>query len=581
MGDSIPFYAHVELLQLFLAHREEIVEKLQELLNAQRKPILYLQDVPVLSRHFEDCFFTLTSVTGGQSRLRGQLEKAHWASGFKPREMPGQHNDLFDPAEMMVRGFHFWRQTHWPGHSGRVRYANTLFNLHVMRQLALLTMRLWDDTDPVKDRLSQVQRVLDQLWKTTPVGHPVLVRDARWLIPVAQSPTTDELAGYFEVARQITETLSKEDRFEIHKASVVMAGGHLRSQLRHVSMKNGGSLDDHSLVLSTRKSNALDLALLIQGLVPLLDAYERAYEHDGHDAIQTRLELASAICQGISPDPELFVNRLDLLGPYSMIEYLFISNRDGHAAYTPMGHRHVQLFQEYEARIRRMSKPLYDDCQQLRPIAGAYSPYGILYGFSSNLFEHMALKTIQLEAVTNFSLEDVFTDGGADKLTWVTGWRKLPHIKPEMAKLFEYPQQFAEDIFARIEHALRTRISEDEAHTSIQTGRLFIVPGDELQVASKDSTIPDLPVQYVRSSDPQIVAARQADFYDQLQLLSERKEGEFVLSYKTQGGWVAITKDVLTEVLGAGRDVRIAGLPSEPVGELMLMCPEMTVVANS
>src|SRR5678815_1753784 len=346
MGDSIPFYAHVELLQLFLAHREEIVEKIQALLNAQRKPIQYLQDVPVLSRHFEDCFFTLTSVTGGQSRLRGQLEKAHWASGFKPREMPGQHNDLFDPAEMMVRGFHFWRQTHWPGHSGRVRYANTLFNLHVMRQLALLTMRLWDDTDPVKDRLSQVQRVLDQLWKTTPVGHPVLVRDARWLIPVAQSPTTDELAGYFEVARQITETLSNEDRFEIHKASVVMAGGHLRSQLRHVSMKNGGSLDDHSLVLSTRKSNALDLALLIQGLVPLLDAYEHACEHDGHDAIQTRLELASAICQGISPDPELFVNRLDLLGPYSMIEYLFISNRDGHAAYTPMGQRHVQLFQE-------------------------------------------------------------------------------------------------------------------------------------------------------------------------------------------------------------------------------------------
>src|SRR5678815_4388423 len=89
MGDSIPFYAHVELLQLFLAHREEIVEKIQALLNAQRKPIQYLQDVPVLSRHFEDCFFTLTSVTGGQSRLRGQLEKAHWASGFKPREMPG------------------------------------------------------------------------------------------------------------------------------------------------------------------------------------------------------------------------------------------------------------------------------------------------------------------------------------------------------------------------------------------------------------------------------------------------------------------------------------------------------------
>ena len=183
----------------------------------------------------------------------------------------------------MVRGFHLWRQTHWPGHNGRVRYAHTLFNLYVIRRLALLSMRLWDAAqtagspsvpDRVEDRLSQVQGVLDQLWRITPADQPVLVRDARWLIPVAQSPTTDELAGYFEVAEQIAETLSEGDRIEIHKAGVRMAGGHLRSQLRHVSTQKGVSLNENSLVLSTRKSNALDLALLIQSLVPLLAAYE-------------------------------------------------------------------------------------------------------------------------------------------------------------------------------------------------------------------------------------------------------------------------------------------------------------------
>ena len=36
-----------------------------------------------------------------------------------------------------------------------------------------------------------------------------MVRDARWLIPLAQSLTTDELAPYFEVAQQIAETLRK------------------------------------------------------------------------------------------------------------------------------------------------------------------------------------------------------------------------------------------------------------------------------------------------------------------------------------------------------------------------------------
>jgi hypothetical protein len=584
MGESIPFHAHVELLRLFLAHRDEIVERIQGLLNAQRKPIQYQQDGPLLSRQFQDCFFTLTRVTSDQSRLRGQLEEGHWASGFRPRKSPGLHNDLVDPAEMMVRAFHLWRQTHWPGHSGRVRYAHTLFNLYVIRCLALLSMRLWDagpggspsTPDPVEDRLSQVQGLLDELWKVTPSDQPVLVRDARWLIPVAQSPTTDELAGYFGVAEKIADTLSEKTRIEIHKAGVRMAGGHLRSQIRHVCMQKGVSLNENSLVLSTRKSNALDFALLIQGLVPLLAAYAHAM-HSGDG--QKRLELAAAIYQGISPDPELFLNRLELLGPYSMIEHLFIkTDGDGHVVYTPMGRRHVQLLQEYEARIRRLSKPLHDDCQHFRPVDGAYSPYGVLFGFSSNLIEHMAFKTIQLDAVTHFSLEDVFAGGEADKLAWVSGWRKLPHIKQEVAKLFEYPQQFAEDIFARIEHALRRRVSGSDANAAVQTGRLFVVSGDDLEAESKVSLIPDLPMQYIRSSDKQIVAAHKADSYEQKQLLHGRLEGEFVVSYKTAGGWVAITKDILTEVLGAGHDAKIVGLPRVSAGVLTLMCPDLVIL---
>ena len=183
---EVPFQAHIDLLQFFLAHRDEIVERVQGVLNAQRKPIQYLQDGPLLSRHFEDCFFTLTGVTHSQSRLRGQLAEAHWASGFRPREIPGLHNGLVDPAEMMIRGFHLWQQTRWPGRNGRVRYAHTLFNLYVIRWLELLSMRLWDaGSSSAGDRLSQVQGVLDQLWNITPADQPVLVRDARWLIQMA------------------------------------------------------------------------------------------------------------------------------------------------------------------------------------------------------------------------------------------------------------------------------------------------------------------------------------------------------------------------------------------------------------
>jgi hypothetical protein len=53
---QVPFQANIELLQFFLAHRDEIVERIQGVLNAQRKPIEFLQDGSLLSRHFEECW---------------------------------------------------------------------------------------------------------------------------------------------------------------------------------------------------------------------------------------------------------------------------------------------------------------------------------------------------------------------------------------------------------------------------------------------------------------------------------------------------------------------------------------------
>jgi hypothetical protein len=178
--------------------------------------------------------------------------------------------------------------------------------------------------------------------------------------------------------------------------------------------------------------------------------------------------------------------------------------------------------------------------------------------------------------VKDFSLEDVFVGGDTDKLAWVSGWRKLPHLKQEVEKLFDYPQQFAEDVFDRIEHALRRGVSDAEANAVVQTGRLFVPLGDN-QADSKASLIPDLPIAYIKSSDMQLVTAHKADSYDETHLLSDRREGRCLLSYKTPGGWVAITKAILTEVLGAGRDVKIVGLPTVAAEVLKLMCPNLVI----
>jgi hypothetical protein len=371
------------------------------------------------------------------------------------------------------------------------------------------------------------------------------------------------LAPYLEVAQQVTETLPEADVLEIQKAQVRMLGGHLTSQIRYYCTKDDVSINDHSVLLRTRASNALDFALLVQGLVGLLKAYDRASPRGDE---RRRLDIAGAILQGISADPELFLNRIDLLSAYSMIEHVFIAtDSEGHLVYSPLGERHVQLLKEYRALIDRLRTSLLrDDFPRFRPVDGGCSPYGVIFGLPSHLVEHMALKALEHDAETRFSLEDVFQDDlfddgdtSATKLAWVNGWRKLPHIDREAQRLFEYPQPFAEDIYSRIENEL--------AGDGSRTGRLYIVSD------SKASAIPELPARYFVSSDRP---------YDRAQLLAGRREGHFLVSYETPGGWMALKKDLLTEVLGAGCDARIAGLPIDAAQVLRLMSTDLVIPEN-
>ena len=110
-----------------------------------------------------------------------------------------------------------------------------------------------------------------------------------------------------------------------------------------------------------------------------------------------------------------------------------------------------------------------------------------------------------------------------------------------------------------------------------RTGHLYLTSGDEPDTDSKASAIPELLARYFGSSDRQIVAAHKAEPYDRAQLLAGRREGHFLVSYETPGGWIALKKDLLTEVLGAGRDARIVGLPLDAVQVLRLMCTDLMI----
>ena len=128
----------------------------------------------------------------------------------------------------------------------------------------------------------------------------------------------------------------------------------------------------------------------------------------------------------------------------------------------------------------------------------------------------------------------------------------------------------------RSERALRVRADRDETISAATHGRLFLLPADESALASP----PALPAHFVVSTNRDLVAANKAVAYDEAQLQHSRLEGEFIVSYRAPGGWVAVTKDALTEVLGAGRDAHIAGLPRAAARVARLMCRDLAVLSE-
>src|SRR4029078_9217991 len=133
---------------------------------------------------------------------------------------------------------------------------------------------------------------------------------------------------------------------------------------------------------------------------------------------QARHSLADAILQGLSADPELLLTRLDLLGPSTMIEDLFIDRGDTkqetrrlggpgdfpkdspnspgllNSCSTAMGEVHREYLSKYGELVGRTAESLLHDTRAYDPAHAPYSPFGIVYGFCTDLFSNMVLNTL-------------------------------------------------------------------------------------------------------------------------------------------------------------------------------------------
>ena len=407
MGPSLnfSFSEHLALVDRFLHHRFEIVERIERtLLNVRDKDTSRRRDRPFFERSFGACFFGLPALPSELSRLKGQLAAQHLADGFEPVATEDGFVNELDPLELILRAYEHWGRHRWPGQSGRLSYAQTLYGVFVLRQLEGLSLRIWDDGDGADRRLAEVQGLLDRLNGAD--SPTVFLRDAGWLTQTAQGPLTKHLKPYLDIAGRI-DALSDSQRLALHKAAVRLAGGHLRSQRRYRVWQTGQPPDDPQNLAFTRNSNALDSALLVRDLVPLLEAYRTAC-HEGPD--EQRLDLADAILQGVSADPELYVTRLDLLTPYVMIEDLFVARADGHVRHTAMGETQLQYLSRYGALIGELAESIKRDSAAFEPTPGSYSAQGIAYGFIADVMSNIALDTLLGQPSFGLSLEDMFVE---------------------------------------------------------------------------------------------------------------------------------------------------------------------------
>jgi len=567
------FPAHIALFERFLDQSRRIVEEIERrLLNVQGRRDFPFGNSHAIEQLLSSCFFD--STPRELAGLKEQLSSAHRADGFEAVQQDSGAHD-FDPAQLVTVAHSYWTSSRWPGRNGRIAYAETIYSVFLVKQLQYLCLRVWDDGHTCATAHSrEIQDLLVRLNGLTGAG--MFLRTAPWLLQTALGPLTRFLQPYFTIADHISRSFEDAERLDIHRAGALLAGGHLRSQLCYRARESHQSIDHLDVLSVTRNSNSMDVALLVRDLVPLLEAYKDACAAGDNDHRRT---LSNAILQGLSADPELLLTRLDVLGPATMIEDVFIEHRDGRAAYTTFANSHLDVLSKYRALICALAVQLKEDAVGLEPSRSVYTPFGIVYGFCADILSNITIARLLSQETFGVTLEDMFSGGGAleNKLARARQWEALPRHGPDRAR-FEHSTEWAATIFSRLTTALDARASHGDAlnASDLHRARMFVV-----QEGHTADSAPGIPAQeHCVTSDLRRALATGSTAFPRSQILSDRKEGRFLASIECEGKWFAVSKVLLTTHICQGKDAVIADVPAAVIDIVQLTCAEFVEICS-
>ena len=237
------------------------------------------------------------------------------------------------------------------GEAGHETAAALLIDYHYLNELALLSLRVWDEGDPSAN-LDRLDRLLSLLQGSGGSGHRFASRAAT-LVLIATAHYEPDERGYASLLEKIP-TLERRHRVEIAVDHAVSMGCHLRFGFEASYGRDVGVM---------RADNVADYPWLRFSIDTLLD-----------EDVAARDEIAEALVNGLCPDPSAFLR-----------DPGFVERFDAHRA------------------------GLVGRFERFRPDERSYSPLALFFNFSHNVVKGLIVDAVLRGSAWDVGLNDLFT----------------------------------------------------------------------------------------------------------------------------------------------------------------------------
>ena len=269
-----------------------------------------------------------------------------------------------------------------------------LLDYYFMHVLALLTMRIWDESDP-DENLARIDALLTELQGPNGSGQQ-FAADAATLMLIGTSHYEPEEWGYGKLLERV-RTLNERHRFEIGLGHAQSMGCHLRFGFEAQCGRD---------TLALRDDNIADYPWLCFALAAVMDEYARLA------GSSTSALRASADKEGLAPAP---------VRDRAVIEEALLNGLTPDAR-AFVGVPPPSLARSESDRVRfadgftRHKAALLESFQKYRPSESGYSPLSLFFNFSHNVVKGTVVDALLWGEPWDLTLNDLLTGVPRDGL---------------------------------------------------------------------------------------------------------------------------------------------------------------------